>query len=169
MIIIDSSHAGRLESALHMAGAIRDNGTVNTDFGASLYILTGLPSVYDRVQQYIHNGWLDFGPMLRMALSGGEKILVELAGNLYNGSFFIGYTPEDIVSQCDSDMVELAVKAIWLRKQKLHYNEVCGVWYDANGTKDALRIFTERKGPESPGIVPELFPGATIFAKSAQK
>ena len=103
MIIIDSNHAGRLEGALHMAGAIRDNGTVNTDFGASIYILTGLPSVYDRVQQYIHNGWLDFGPMLRMALSGGEKILVELAGNLYNGSFFIGYTPEDIVSQCDSN------------------------------------------------------------------
>ena len=118
MIIIDSSHAERLESALHMAGAIRDNGTVNTDFGASLYILTGLPGVYDRAQQHIHHGWLDFGPMLRMALSGGEKILVELAGNLYNGSFFIGYTPEDIVSQCDSDMVELAVTAIWLRKQR---------------------------------------------------
>ena len=169
MIIIDSSHAERLESALHMAGAIRDNGTVNTDFGASLYILTGLPSVYDRVQQYIHNGWLDFGPMLRMALSGGEKILVELAGNLYNGSFFIGYTPEDIVSQCDSDMVELAVTAIWLRKQKLHYSEVCGVWYDASGTKDALRSFTERKGPEIPGMAQEFPAGASIFAKTAQK
>ena len=59
MIIIDSSHAERLESALHMAGAIRDNGTVNTDFGASLYILTGLPGVYDRAQQHIHHGWLD--------------------------------------------------------------------------------------------------------------
>ena len=41
MIIVDKGHAERLESALHMAGAIRDNGTVNTDFGASLYILTG--------------------------------------------------------------------------------------------------------------------------------
>lgn len=107
--------------------------------------------------------------MLRMALSGGEKILVELAGNLYNGSFFIGYTPEDIVSQCDSDMVELAVTAIWLRKQKLHYSEVCGVWYDASGTKDALRIFAERKGPEIPEMAQEFPAGASIFAKSAQK
>lgn len=169
MIIIDSGHAERLENALHTAGAIRSDGTVNTDFGASLFILAGLPCVYDRAQQHIHDGWLDFGAILDMALSGGEKILVSLAGNLYNGSFFDGYTPEDIVGYCDSDMVELAVKAIWLRKQKLYYSEVYGVWVLQNGTKGTLRSFTECKGPEIPGMLQEFPDRAAIFAKAAQK
>ena len=119
MIIIDSSHAERLESALHMAGAIRDNGTVNTDFGASLYILTGLPSVYSRIWPHIHCGYIDFEPMLNAGLSTGEHILVALAGNLYNGSYFDRFTPIDIVSYCDADGVELATQALRLRKQRL--------------------------------------------------
>ena len=119
MIIIDSNHAGRLEGALHMAGAIRDNGTVNTDLGASIYILTGLPSVYSRIWPHIHCGYIDFEPMLNAGLSTGEHILVALAGNLYNGSYFDRFTPIDIVSYCDADGVELATQALRLRKQRL--------------------------------------------------
>lgn len=119
MIIVDKGHAERLESALHMAGAIRDNGTVNTDFGASLYILTGLPSVYSRIWPHIHCGYIDFEPMLNAGLSTGEHILVALAGNLYNGSYFDRFTPIDIVSYCDADGVELATQALRLRKQRL--------------------------------------------------
>ena len=124
MIIIDKGHAERLESALHAAGAIRDNGTVNVDFGASLYILTGLPSVYDRAQQHIHPGYIDFEPMFHMGLSSGETVLVALAGNLYNGGFFGGYTPQDIVSYCDTDGVALAARALALRKQRLDINTI---------------------------------------------
>ena len=119
MIIVDKGHAERLESALHMAGAIRDNGTVNTDFGASLYILTGLPSVYSRIWPHIHCGYIDFEPMRNAGLSTGEHILVALAGNLYNGSYFDRFTPIDIVSYCDADGVELATQALRLRKQRL--------------------------------------------------
>ena len=124
MIIVDKGHAERLESALHMAGAIRDNGTVNTDFGASLYILTGLPSVYSRIWPHIHCGYIDFEPMFHMGLSAGETVLVALAGNLYNGGFFGGYTPQDIVSYCDTDGVELAARALALRKQRLDINTI---------------------------------------------
>jgi len=36
MIFKDSEHAQRWNEAVGTAGAIRDNGTVNADFGASL-------------------------------------------------------------------------------------------------------------------------------------
>ena len=119
MIFKDSEHAQRWNEAVSTAGAIRDNGTVNADFGASLYILTGLPSVYSRIWPHIHCGYIDFEPMLNAGLSTGEHILVALAGNLYNGSYFDRFTPIDIVSYCDADGVELATQALRLRKQRL--------------------------------------------------
>ena len=124
MIFMDNDHAQRWAVAIQTAGAVRDGGAVNPDFGASLYILTGLPSVYDRVEKHIHHGYIDFEPMFHMGLSAGETVLVALAGNLYNGGFFGGYTPQDIVSYCDTDGVELAARALALRKQRLDINTI---------------------------------------------
>lgn len=125
MTFMNDDHAARWRSALETAHAVTRNGTVNVDFGASLYILTALPSVYDRVDKYICNGWIDFNPMLNgLALSTGEHVMVALAGNLYNGSFFDQYTPMDIVSYCDPDMLELAARALLLRKQRLNINTI---------------------------------------------
>lgn len=119
MIFKDKEHAERFRDALHTAGAINGDGAVKGDFGASLFLLTGLPDVYGRVEQHIHYGWLNFDPMLALPLSSGERILVSLAGNLYNGRCFEGYTPMDIVGCCDKASVELALSAIWMRKRKL--------------------------------------------------
>ena len=119
MISKDKKHEEQFKNALQAAGAINGDGTVKGDFGASLYLLTGLPNVYERVEQYIHYDWIDFDPMLALPLSSGERILVSLAGNLYNGRCFEGYTPMDIVGCCDKEAVELALSAIWMRKRKL--------------------------------------------------
>lgn len=124
MIFKDNKHAQQWEEAVSAAGAVRDDGTIKGDFGASLYILTGLPGVYSRAQQHIHPGYIDFEPMFHMGLSAGETVLVALAGNLYNGGFFGGYTPQDIVSYCDTDGVELAARALALRKQRLDINTI---------------------------------------------
>ena len=124
MIFKDNKHAQQWEEAVSAAGAVRDDGTIQGDFGASLYILTGLPGVYSRAQQHIHPGYIDFEPMFHMGLSAGETVLVALAGNLYNGGFFGGYTPQDIVSYCDTDGVELAARALALRKQRLDINTI---------------------------------------------
>lgn len=124
MIFIDSDHAERFGAAIETAGAVRDDDTIKGDFGASLYILTGLPSVYKRVEQHVHHSYIDFEPMLHMGLSTGETILVSLAGNLYNGGFFDRYTPQDIVSYCDTDGVLLAARALTLRKQRLDINTI---------------------------------------------
>lgn len=124
MIFMDNDHAQRWAAAIQTAGAVRDDDTVKGDFGASLYILTGIPSAYKRVAQHVHPGYIDFEPMFHMGLSSGETVLVALAGNLYNGGFFGGYTPQDIVSYCDTDGVELAARALALRKQRLDINTI---------------------------------------------
>lgn len=124
MIFKDSEHAQRWNEAVGTTGAIRDDGSINADFGASLYILTGLPSVYNRIWPHIHCGYIDFEPILDAGLSTGERILVALAGNLYNGGFFDRFTPIDLVSLCDADGVVLATRALLLRKRRLNIREV---------------------------------------------
>lgn len=124
MIFLNDTHAEKWAEAIERAGAIRDDDIVSSYFGASLFIITGIPGLYDRVKRYICNGWVDFTPMLNMGLSTGENILVALAGNFYNGGFFDRYTPADIANHCDGDMVELAARALWLRKQRIDVNTI---------------------------------------------
>lgn len=124
MIFKDESHAEQWAEAMEKAGALRDDDTVNSYYGASLFIITGIPGLYSRAKKHIHNNWIDFTVILNMGLSTGEKILVALAGNFYNGGFFDEYTPCDIVNHCDAGMVELAAKAFWLRKQTINVNVI---------------------------------------------
>ena len=124
MIFMNSEHAQRWNEAVGTAGAIRDDGSINADFGASLYILTGITSAYSRIWPHIHCGYIDFELILNSGLSAGETILVALAGNLYNGGFFNRYTPEDIVNLCDVDSVSLAARALCLRKQRLNIDTI---------------------------------------------
>lgn len=126
-IFSDSSHAERFAQAVQIAKAVRGDGSIKGDFGASLYILTGLPSAYGRLEQHVHPGYIDFEPMFNMGLSSGETILVALAGSFYGGgsaSFFDRYTPLDIVSYCDTDGVKLAAQALLLRKRRLDINTI---------------------------------------------
>lgn len=124
MIFLNEHHAEQWAEAIDRSGAHRDDDTVNGDFGASLFIITGIPFFYERFKHHVHSGRIDFEAILRNGLSTGEVILVSLAGNLYNGGFFDRYTPKDIVSYCDEDMTELAVKAIWLRGQRIDVSTI---------------------------------------------
>jgi hypothetical protein len=124
MIFTDDRHAEEWAEAIDLAGAHRDDDTVNSYFGASLFIITGVPGLYGRVKQHIHKSWLDFEAMLDMGLSTGERILVALAGNFYNGGFFRDYTPSDIIGHCDAGMVDLAARAMRLRKQTINVNTI---------------------------------------------
>lgn len=126
MIFNDSEHARRWNEAVGTAGAIRDDGSINADFGASLYILTGITSAYSRIWPHIHCGYIDFEPILNSGLSTGETLLVALAGNLYNGGFFDRFTPIDIISLCDGEGVTLATKALLLRKAPLNIYTIFG-------------------------------------------
>lgn len=62
--------------------------------------------------------------MLEMNLSSGERLIVELAGNFYNGGFFDGYKPSDIIEKLDADTVELVARAFVLRRQRIDVNTI---------------------------------------------
>ena len=124
MIFRSDKHAELGAEALDRAGAVNQDDTVSAYFGASVYILTGIPFLYDRIKKHIHRDYIDFEAILDNGISSGERILVALAGNLYNGGFFDNYTPLDIACGLDTGMVELAVTAIWLRKQRIDINTI---------------------------------------------
>ncbi|MEG1894663.1 MAG: hypothetical protein RR162_00385 [Oscillospiraceae bacterium] len=118
MKYFNDSHKSRFEEALELSGAVGGKGVVKSDFGASLYILSGLEYVYPRVRKFITSGCIDFEPMLnRLGLSSGEKIVVALAGNLYNGGFFDDYTLADIFECTDEETFELVLYSLELRKK----------------------------------------------------
>lgn len=124
MIFRSDKHAEQWAEAIDRAGAVNQDYTVNTYFGASIYILTGIPFLYDRIKKHVHRDYIDFEAILDSGISFGERILVALAGNLYNGGFFDNYTPWDIACGLDTGMVELAATAIWLRKQRIDINTI---------------------------------------------
>lgn len=124
MIFRSDKHAEQWAEAIDRAGAVNQDDAVSAYFGASIYILTGIPFLYDRVKKHIHRDYIDFEAVLNSGISSGERILVALAGNLYNGGFFDNYTPWDIACGLDTGMVELAATAIWLRKQRIDINTI---------------------------------------------
>lgn len=124
MIFRNGTHAEEWAAAIYRADAHRDDDTANPYFGASLFLITAVPGLYDRVKEHIHNGWADYSEMLEMNLSGGERLIVELAGNFYNGGFFDGYKPSDIIEKLDADTVELVARAFVLRRQRIDMNTI---------------------------------------------
>ena len=53
MIFLNDTHAEKWAEAIERAGAHRDDDTVNSYFGASLFIITGIPGLYDRVKHHV--------------------------------------------------------------------------------------------------------------------
>jgi hypothetical protein len=119
MFFIDDEHMDRLLAALQKTGAIKPDGRIDSYYGASLYLLTGLKYAWPRLQKYVCSGYIDFKPMLQSGLSSGEAIIVRMAGNFYNGGFWDGTTPFDIVSTLDEEHRELALTAMILRPMRL--------------------------------------------------
>lgn len=125
-IFIDRSHAQRWAEVVDITGAVEsDLNKVNTAFGASLYLLTAVSTLSESLSDYVHRGWIDFDSLIEntfKSLSSGEKVIVLLAGNLYNGAYKC--TPSDFLSKCDETMVTIALTAIELRANRIELETV---------------------------------------------
>lgn len=119
MLYMKSGHLNKLLEALNRTNAIKENGRIDSYYGASLYLLTGLEYAWPRLKKHVHPGYIDFEPMLNSGLSSGEAIIVRLAGNFYNGGFWNGMTPFDVMNTLDAGMFDMAMTATMLRKRKL--------------------------------------------------
>jgi len=126
MKFLNDEHRDSFFEAIELTGSAREDGTISAYFGASLYLLAALPYAYPRMRRFLSRDCIDFPAILEsVVLSSGEAVIVSLAGNLYNGGFFDQYTPLDIVSSCDGEMVGLACSALLLRKERLCISGFC--------------------------------------------
>ena len=124
-MFLNEEHKEEWAAAIEKAGALTDYDVVKGDFAASLFVLTGITGLYRRAEKHIHDGWIDFLPILDgLGLSTGERVMVGLAWNLYNGGCGDLCAPMDIISFCDGTMLELATSAMKMRKQQTNINTV---------------------------------------------
>lgn len=85
----------------------------------AMYILTYFPTILQRMQAIkaisIDNpyiGWIDFSPVLdgTIHISTGERVLIQLAADLYNGSGNFNISDADYF--CDDNCKTLILRAI---------------------------------------------------------
>jgi len=122
----DDEHEDTFITAVIDTGAVKANHRINSDWGASLFLLTAIRSVWPRLQRYVSPTFIDHAAMLdECGLSSGEALIVRLSGNLYNGGFWIG-SPWDLVNDLDGTLFPLALEALRLRKvgMRLYGGEV---------------------------------------------
>lgn len=120
-----------LENFREAVGLIPDavdgnTGRISAYYGGSLFLLTGLESSWSRLRPFC-TGYIDCESMLDgLPLSGGERLVVRLAGNLYNGGFWVG-SPLDLVSELDEDCFQLCLSAIEIRRARAYYDSERGI------------------------------------------
>ncbi len=77
-------HREAMKQAVAETPAIKA-GRLDREYAAALYLLTGMEYVWPRLKQYANRDGIDHEGMLDEPLSCGERLIVGLAGNLFNG------------------------------------------------------------------------------------
>lgn len=104
----------------------RNDRRISSYYGASLFLLTGLEETWAQLRRFC-TGYIDCGSMLdEVTLSTGEQIVVRLAGNLYNGGFWVG-TPGDLASDLDDHCFQLCLSALAIRRARAYYDYERGI------------------------------------------
>lgn len=109
-------HREAMKQAAAGTRAINRAGVLSREYAAALYLLTGMEYAWPRLKQYANRDGIDHDGMLDEPLSRGEKLIVGLAGNLFNGCIYVDFAPIDLIDHLDDDMLELAINGIALRR-----------------------------------------------------
>ncbi len=121
IIFKSPEHRTRFLKSMHHLGKI-ETGWFDPEYGAALYILTAHTSLWQKAQHYISPYGIDIESMLRKVdFSSGYRYLVELAGNLFNGT--IQSSPVDWVTLTDEENFKVAISALFLRRERAHIND----------------------------------------------
>lgn len=92
-----------------------DNGRIDPEYGAALYILTADPGTWKKAQEYVSASGINFSQMLEeMDFSGGYLVLIQWAANLFN-SFAAHIDPVELMRLDDTNF-ELAISALRVRR-----------------------------------------------------
>lgn len=110
-------HQMAMQQALPLTHAVRPDGKLDREYGASLYLLTGLEYAWPRLQRCVTDSGIDHREMLFCEnLSTGEQLIVKLSGNLFNGDASFKFTPADLIGFLDDAMWTLVLNALAIRR-----------------------------------------------------
>jgi hypothetical protein len=85
MFFTSPDHRKRYVAAMQHIGKM-DDGTLDAEYASALYILTSSAGLWIKASGYVSHEEIDVAAMLTgVDLSGGERVLALLVGNLFNG------------------------------------------------------------------------------------
>jgi hypothetical protein len=114
-------HKQRFLTVMQRLGKI-DDGRLNQEYGAALYILTASHSLWQKSQAYVERHAIDIEAMLaEIDVSHGYAVLLKLAGNLFNGEHHID--PVEFM-RLDANNFTVALTALQIRRASLHEQDV---------------------------------------------
>lgn len=117
MFFKSPAHRARFVSMVQQFGHI-DQGKIDPEYGAALYILTADSITWASAQGYIDADGIDFRRLRKgLALSHGHDILVRLAGNLFNSCFRVN--PVEFV------ILDAANFTVALEAQQIRFQAPC--------------------------------------------
>lgn len=90
----------------------------NKEYLSVVFLMAADQEFYDRVAPYFDgiNGLFEFSKMFEEKdFSSGYYVLAKLAVNLFNDGEKV--TPLDLISTLDSNLFQLAINAIYVRRQ----------------------------------------------------
>jgi hypothetical protein len=97
----------------YLVEKIDDDGKMDPEYAAALYILTADTATWKRVRSYVSHSGIDFPTMLEeVDLSHGHQVLVQLAGNLFNEQTSVSPVEFTIL---DTRNFEVAIQAQMIR------------------------------------------------------
>lgn len=111
-------HKSRLLAAMQDMGKIWENGRLNSEYAATLYILTADQSTWLKVHDYIEGDEIRFKEIFEeVDFGGGYSVLIHLAAHLFNSQFHI--EPIEFL-RLDPYNFEVAMSAVRIRRDGLH-------------------------------------------------
>lgn len=115
------AHQARFLAALQQIGKVYD-GKADQEYSAALYILTASHSTWEKAQNYVIRDGIDFEALLEdVDFSGGYGVLIQLAGNLFNGNQHLD--PLELMRLDDRNFI-VALNALQLRRVSMHLDDL---------------------------------------------
>jgi hypothetical protein len=109
-----AAHRTRFMLTMQRLGKIYENGKLDPEYAAALYVLTADSSTWNKSQEYISTNGIDIPTMLEeIDFSGGFTVLIEWAGNLFNGQQHID--PLELL-RLDEENFQVALSSLLLRR-----------------------------------------------------
>jgi hypothetical protein len=113
-------HKQRFLTAMQHIGKVYD-GKLDQEYGAALYILTADAGIWKSAQTYVERHAIDIEAMLaEIDLSHGYAVLVNLAGNLFNGEQHLEALE---LMRLDENNFSVALTAIRIRRAGLQVQD----------------------------------------------